>query len=476
MRSILTPAEASALDAAAADPVEVLMDRAGLAVAKAVLDRGIGYGDRVVVLAGPGNNGGDGYVAARHLRDRGVAVRVLRLAEPRSKAAREAAADAAAMGVPVHDWEPPWGDEDLVLDAVFGAGFRGPLPDDVVRWVDARRRVVAVDLPSGLSGLTGQPLPFSFTAEATITFGGLKRGHLVGEGPERCGELVVADIGLPDGPAGWRLMEDEDVVIPERARNDHKWSVGSVAVVGGGPGMAGAPVLAARGALATGAGAVLAARPPGLPPIPPGALLTADVGEGPWLSSANAAEVLDLAERWQALVLGPGLGPRANGVAAALVGRWSGPLVLDADALAPDIVNGLHRRSVRAVLTPHAGEFERLVGRPASPDAAEAFARESGSVVLLKGSPTIVTDGVETWLVTSGGPELATIGTGDVLSGMIGALAAMGLTPTDAARTAAHLHGRAGAGLAARRTVTADALVDEVAAVVAGHGSRVTGP
>jgi hydroxyethylthiazole kinase-like uncharacterized protein yjeF len=468
MQPILTPEESADLDRAADVPVEVLMERAGLAVAIEAVSMGVGYGDRVAVLCGPGNNGGDGYVAARHLIRRGARVRVHALAEPRTHGARWAAGTAVDAGVPIRSMGPP-GDEDLVVDAVFGAGFRGPLPDEVKAWAAAGPRVLAVDLPSGLAGATGELLPVAFTAERTVAFQAAKRGHVVGSGPDVTGRLVVADIGLEVPAPGWMLMGDEDIVIPPRHRTAHKWSVGGVAVVGGSPGMAGAPVLAGRGALAVGAGAVLVARPPGLGHLPPGGHLTAEIGTGPSLSAEDGPAVADLAGRWGALVIGPGLGAGGGGLVGGVVDRWSGPVVVDADGLSHEIVGGLHRRATPAVLTPHAAEFERVAGRRPTPDAAEAFARETGTVVVLKGNPTIVTDGVETWVVASGGPELATAGTGDVLAGAVGGLLARGVPPTAAARTAAHLHGRAGASLARRRTVTPEDLAEELARVVAGR-------
>lgn len=468
MQPVLTPDEARALDDAADAPVATLMERAGLGLALAIVARGIGYGNRVTVLAGPGNNGGDGYVAARHLRARGVAVEVLSLGEPRSRAAAEAAASAAASGVPVRPWREP-DDDHFVVDALFGAGFRGPLPAEVQAWVGHPARVVAVDLPSGLSGETGEPLPVAFRAEVTVTFHAPKRGHLVGEGPDLVGELVVVDIGLPASPSGWYRSEDEDVSIPPRDRRAHKWSAGTVAVVGGAPGIAGAPVLAGRSALAAGAGAALVLRPPGLPPVPSGALLTDEIGAGPELRPDDTPAVLGLGEKWASLVLGPGLGRDGTRIVPSVVERWSGALVLDADALTADSAEGLHRRPTPAVVTPHAGEFKRIAGADASPDAAERFAREHGCVVLLKGGPTFVTDGVETWVVDVGGPELATIGTGDVLAGMLGTFLAIGMRPLDAAKAAAHIHGRAGAALAAERVVTADALVDAVAKTVPSY-------
>jgi NAD(P)H-hydrate epimerase len=286
-----------------------------------------------------------------------------------------------------------------------------------------------------------------------MTFGALKTGHILGEGPDRCGVVNVANIGLPEGNAELLVTEEIDATRPARPRTAHKWSAGSVLVVGGSPGMTGAAILAGRAALNFGAGAVGLA-------VPDAAAATA---------SASAPELLhypidDLPTRYQVLVIGPGLGLEQADLAAKLIADWSGPMVIDADALAAlDSQRPLPNRS--AVLTPHAGEFERLAGTASTYQAARALAEALEATVLLKGNPTFVTDGTTPWVIDTGGPELATIGTGDVLSGMLGALLARGLSPLEAARSAAYWHGRAGAELASRRTVTATALAEHVASI-----------
>jgi ADP-dependent NAD(P)H-hydrate dehydratase / NAD(P)H-hydrate epimerase len=472
MRPVLTPEEAAALDALAEVDVGTLMERAGLALAISCSRRGVGYGDRVTVLCGPGNNGGDGYVLAKLLQERGASPLVLALAEPRSRVAIEAAGAAAASGVRIGRWRAPGPLDEVVVDAIFGAGFRGPLPDDAVPWRGVGDLRLAVDLPSGLSGHTGQPMPVCLEADWTVTFHAPKRGHLLGIGPDAVGDLEVADIGLPDVEVGWGEAEDVDAEPAPRARRAHKWSVGGVVVLGGSPGMEGAPVLAARSAIAAGAGGALVARPGGLRAATPDGLLGASIGEATRLDASVVGEVLALAGRWEVLVVGPGMGPQGAGLVRHLVERWPGPLVLDADALVADVVDDLRRRQAPAVLTPHAGEFTRLTGRAPDPVVAVDLAAALDVVVLLKGNPTVVSDGATTRLVTSGGPELATIGTGDVLAGMVGAGLLGGAEPLPAVTAAAHRHGRAGARLATTGTVTAEALVDEVGRRWSGASSR----
>jgi len=467
MRPVITPEEARRLDAAAPIPVDVLMDRAGYAVARTALKMGVGAGDRVVVLAGRGNNGGDGYVAARYLAGRGVQVVVHSLGFPRGdfSPARRAATAAVRAGVRVR----PLGEPEpatLVVDALFGVGFHGTLPDAVLPWATCHLPVLAVDVPSGLDAATGTVTGTAFTARRTVTFHALKTGHLLGEGPDRCGVVDVVDIGLAGGEPAYLLCEAVDAPRPSRARTAHKWSAGSVVVVGGAPGLTGAAHLAAAAALAAGAGAAAIACPRRALPIyealGPGSLKIG-VGSGERFGPEDAGDLLAAAERYDVMVLGPGLGGGDPGLVAALVAGWRKPLLLDADALGrlpePAI---LRERAAPALLTPHAGEFRRLTGRDAAPDAAADLAATTGAAVLLKGNPTFVV-GRERWIVTSGGPELATIGTGDVLAGMIGALAAGGIDLEVAARSGAYHHGVAGRRLAARRTVTAEALVAEVA-------------
>jgi NAD(P)H-hydrate epimerase len=242
------------------------------------------------------------------------------------------------------------------------------------------------------------------------------------------------------------LVEESDALLPERSRRAHKWSAGSVLVVGGAVGMTGAAVMAGRAALQFGAGAVGLAVP----------------DSAAYVAAATAPELLhhrfeDLPDRYRVLVIGPGLGREHDDLATKLIATWSGPVVVDADALSlvtePD---------PKLVLTPHAAEFGRLGGGEPSPENAVALARKLQATVLLKGNPTVIAGEDLPWIVNTGGPELATIGSGDVLAGMIGALLAQGLEPAGAARTAAFWHGRAGAQLATRTTVTAPALIEEI--------------
>ena len=465
MRPVITPAESARLDDTTTVSEAVLLERAGLAVALAAARMGAGYGTRVVVLVGTGNNGGDGWVAARHLRRRGVDVVVRSLGYPKGDTSPRRLAAIAAIheGVSV---APLGGPEpaDLIVDALFGSGFHGTLPDRVVAWTDHPAPVLAVDLPSGLDGTTGTVAGAVFRAVRTIAFHALKTGHLVGVGPDVCGRVEIADIGLAGDRPEWLLCDDEDAWVPPRPRTVHKWSAGSVAVVGGSPGIAGAAVLAGRAALEFGAGSVRMLVPGAMrgevAAMDPG-LTTAGVGAGDSFGADDAAAVLEAAGRFGVLALGPGLGGGVTEFVKAVLGGWTGPLVLDADAITAITQADLEARSAPTVITPHAGEFTRLTGQPASPQAAAAFAAATGAVVVLKGAPTFVM-GAERWVVTSGSEALATIGTGDVLTGMIAALIARGMPAEAAARAAAYRHGLAGRVGDGLTTVTASGLVGEI--------------
>ena len=436
MLAIVTPDEMAAIDAAAPEPVEELIERAGWAVARAALDLlGGTYGRRVVVVAGKGNNGADGRAAARFLARRGVRTSVL---------------DAAALGpgalLPV---------ADLVIDAAYGTGFRGTwtpprLPGD-------RPPVLAVDVPSGVSGLTGDASGAPWAAASTVTFAALKPGLLLGDGPSLVGDVTVADIGLDTSSARAHLVEDRDLGtwLPARSRDAHKWRA-AVWVVAGSSGMTGAAHLAAAAAQRAGAGYVRLSSP-GLDPAadpatttgaPTEAVLTALPRVG-W-----ASLVLADADRFAALALGPGLGTDGDvlGGVGELIAAATVPVVVDGDGLralgdAGSLARTLGRRGADAgavVLTPHDGEFERLTGARPGPDrfdAARSLARASGATVLLKGATTVVAapDGA-VLATTAGDARLATAGTGDVLTGIIAALLARGLDGPTSAAAGAHLH------------------------------------
>lgn len=417
---VVTPAEMALVDEAAPEPVDELIARAGVALAAEAL-RMLGgtYGRRVLVVAGKGNNGADGRVAAARLAARGVRVQVLD------------AADAPAV-LPTCD---------LVIDAAYGTGFRG-----AYRAPDPRAaRVLACDIPSGVDGLTGACDPDAVRAECTLTFAALKPGLLLEPGRTRAGRVVVADIGLDVSAARAHLVGDADVGawLPTRPVDTHKWR-SAVWVVGGSAGMSGAPVLAATAAARAGAGYVRLSSP-GVPGPLPGApieVVGTELPEGGW-----ADDVLSSSERFRALVVGPGLGRHGAAEVRRVVAEAVVPVVVDGDglrALGTDCARAGHPTTI---LTPHDGEFEGLCGHPPGADrvdAARQLAAATNAVVLLKGPTTVVAapDG-EVLLVTAGDARLATAGTGDVLSGTIAALVAQGLDPFHAAAAGAHLHGRA---------------------------------
>lgn len=467
MIPVLSPSEAKRLDVEAGDRLGELMERAGHAVAMTVLRAGFGYGSSVVVLAGPGNNGGDAWVAARYLRRHGVGVVVVPFGDPATDPARAAASAAVAAGVPVRPWSAPL-QSDVLVDGLFGVGLSRPLPPEVIPWTDHAGFVVAIDVPSGLDGATGEVHGAAFTADVTVTFHAPKTGLLVGSGPDHVGLLEVADIGLEGGEPELVWWTSADAGAPRRGRRAHKWTSGSVLVVGGAPGMAGAPVLAASAALRSGAGAVALSTPGGLPVHAPAALLRRSVGAGVRFGPGDASAILEDAGRYDILALGPGLGPDLGEFVNTLAGGWQGPLVLDADGITSIDLGVVEARTHATVLTPHGGEFFRLTGEGPTHEAAAELAAGTGSVVLLKGSPSFVADPVATRVVTSGGRELATIGTGDVLTGMVAAFLARGLAPADAAASAAYWHGIAGRRVAERGIVTADDLAEEVGRVAPG--------
>jgi NAD(P)H-hydrate epimerase len=414
----------AAVDREAAEPVEVLVQRAGSAVAW-VARRMLGgtYGRRVVVVAGKGNNGADGRVAGERLRRWGVAVHVL---------------DAAAGSKDV----PPC---DLVIDAAYGTGFRG----EYVAPDPGRAQVLAVDIPSGVHGDTGVAAAAAVRADVTVTFAALKPGLLLDEGPERAGRIEVADIGLDVSRATMHVVEDGDAraALPQRARNDHKWR-SAVLVIGGSPGLVGAPWLAANAALHVGAGNVRMAVPGATGwETPPSEVYSRVLPAEGW-----ATQALDDATRCRAVVIGPGLGlSEATGMdLRAFLNGAEQSVVLDADALTllgRDAANVLPGRPGPTVLTPHDKEFERMSGKPPAEDriaSVRGLAAETGAAVLLKGSTTVVAapDG-RILLAAAGTPALATAGTGDVLSGTIAAFLARGAEVPLGTAAAAHAHGAA---------------------------------
>ena len=417
MIPVVTPDEMRAIDAAAPEPVEVLIERAGRALARAA-ERMMGgvYGRRVVVVAGPGNNGADGRVAAAALTRRGVRVRVV---EP-------------SVAGPIDG-------VDLVIDAAFGTGLARPYDFPAVA---AGIAVLAADIPSGVDGLTGERLGSPIAADETLTFAALKPGLLHEPGRSLAGRVRLAPIdGLDVSSASMHLVEASDVAewVPARSPADHKWRA-ALRIVGGSAGMTGAVELAAAAATRV-AGYVEVA-------VPGREGLAHPVeAVGRWLPAAEwgAIAVGDL-DRFGAVLAGPGLRDVSELSPLLAADR---PVVLDASALTAELVDDIRRRDHPTVVTPHDGEFARL-GGDADTDRVTATCRlaaDLGAVVLRKGPTTTIAapDGAVR-IVANGGAELASAGTGDVLAGLVGALVASGADPFDAATAGAWIHAEAGGG------------------------------
>jgi hydroxyethylthiazole kinase-like uncharacterized protein yjeF len=479
MEPVLSVSEMQRVDTLSAARADALMNAAGFSVSMSAAAMGATYGSDVHVLAGSGNNGGDGYVAARYLARRGVAVSVHHNGIPaHGSVAWRAMRAAKAAGVSIE----PIGDVvsgDIIIDALYGTGFRGELPAVAVPWTTTEIPVLSVDIPSGVSGDTGVAEGPAFHAQRTSTFHMLKTGHLIGDGPDRCGTVDLYDIGLRGGePLAWRFT-DMDVATCRRPRTAHKWSVGAVATIGGTPGLTGAAVLAGRAAIASGAGVSAILTTSGTAAtyetMAPDLVAEHVCDLDSW--DDDASQVLFRLDRFQSLIVGPGLEPANANFVAHLAKGFGGTLILDAGALnALEDVEALAERTGGTVLTPHAGEFKRLTGSTPTPSAVRDLAERTGAVVVAKGNPTIVAGEGRLVIVDSGGPELATIGTGDVLAGMIGAFAACGIPLGEAGASAAHLHGVAGRTLAARETLSAPALVREIGVTLSSLTSSVVDP
>ncbi|HVL82665.1 MAG TPA: NAD(P)H-hydrate dehydratase [Actinomycetota bacterium] len=492
MEPALTPAQMRRFDQAAiAAGVRgaELMDRAAHACAVSTLRLwGGAYGRRAVIVCGKGSNGGDGYGAARHLARAGATVTVLELQPPIGDAATHREMLRGLPGVRVLRWdrtafERATAGAHAVVDAVFGTGFTGE-PTGVAREAmvamgEARVPVVSVDIPSGVDGSTGAVTGAAVRADVTVAIQALKVGHVAVPGSLRCGRIDVADIGIDVGDASVWVPGAADVaeVLPPLEEDTHKYRVGALGVLAGSEGMTGAAVLVARAALRSGAGLVVL----GLPrssldvveaAVPEAVKVGLPDAEGR-LGAKAFDEFADRLPKLSGLAIGPGLG-RGPGpvelVARAL--ETDLPLVVDADglwALAEVGSDAMSSRGAATVLTPHGGEAARLLGRELGPDrlaAARELASSWRSVVHLKGrrAVTAAPDGT-CWVNVTGNPGLATGGTGDVLTGVAGALVARGADPAAATWAAAWLHGTAGDIAAARLGRSAMAAGDVVDAL-----------
>lgn len=454
-------------------PGRVLMDAAGRAVAQVIgraLPRALERG--VLVVAGHGNNGGDGWVAGRALRTVGCPVWGVETGQHRSPDCEANRTLALESGVDLVSSSGAWPTVGVIIDALLGTGASGP-PRGVIgslaqRIAEHSAAVVAVDGPTGLDLSTGQAHG-PVRAMLTVTFGGARRGHLLAR--DWCGEIVIVEIGFPQPDPAWPLLfHDGDArqLLPPMHVTMHKGDRGRVLIVGGDEGMAGAALHAVSAAFAAGAGLVrLAGSEPTIraaqASLPDALTLVSGLGPGLERGLHEAVEWAD------AVVLGPGLGrgEARSAFVRAMMLACEKPMILDADAL--HAREALTQGAAPRVLTPHAGEF-----RVAFPDLADSSAdrfaaprvaaRKCGATVLFKGVPTVIAppDGGPSLVVASGNPALATGGSGDLLAGFIGSYLARGLPPAQAAALGAHTLGR-GAEIAAlehgvRSTRPADVL------------------
>ncbi len=447
----------------------VLMEVAGRAVAETA-EALIGDAGRVLVVCGKGNNGGDGFVAARHLLTHGHEVRCALLGKTdalQGDAAQNAQIFARLGGVITAclgedavdslDFE----NSDLVVDALFGNGLSKDVTGLYAQVIDRMNAstapLIAVDMPSGVSADTGQILGRGLRADVTVTFGAPKRGQLLFPGADLCGDLHVVDIGLPPqafedkGLSLWLLAEDDIAeYLNLRASDAHKGNFGHLLVLAGSQNKPGAAGLCVEAGLRGGAGLVTLAAP---------LTVLQQVIAGPCEAMGEAVETYEalaaVSSRKTAIALGPGLGqePEVARMVLRAVEEIGVPMIIDADGL--NLLVGhldlLAQAKAPRVLTPHPGEMARLLGQDTKTvqadriGAAERLAKDSGAVVVLKGAHSVVADPEgQTFIVPTGNPGMATGGSGDVLTGLIGSMLAEGMESLEAACVATYVHGLAG--------------------------------
>ena len=461
----------------------VLMERAGLAVAERI--RGLYEKRKVIVLAGGGNNGGDGIVAARTLFNWGWNVRVFLLAHE-NKLSPDCLAQyrsAKKMRVPT-EFRTAISGADLhsavVIDSIFGTGIDRPVRkpvSDVISFLNrSGAPVVSVDIPSGISSDNGQVMGEAVRADCTVTFGLPKIGHLLHPGAEHAGKLFIEDIGFPvelltADSLKIQTMEKRDasMLVPQRSPNSYKGDYGHVLIVAGAKGKTGAALMAAKACLRSGAGLVTLGVPETLSdvyqsrateemiiPLP-------DKGDGTLSFGAAGAILNFISERADVLAVGPGMGTSddTRRLMRELVAKSTAPMVIDADGI--NSLEGsaaiLRKAKSPLILTPHIGEMAKLLKRGHGPDAIEqrakiemerirtlrSFSKDTGTYLVLKGAPTLIAEPAgNIFFNTTGNPGMATAGSGDVLTGVIGAFVGQQLNPLDASVLGVYVHGLAG--------------------------------
>jgi len=491
---VLDPERMRVADAAARALVgeDALMQAAGERIAQRLRAIARAPG-KLVAFAGPGNNGGDAF-AAFALLGRDFECIVHAAPAPSPSAARAAAERRARdAGVDVRPF--PDGDAagaaaldgaQVAIDALFGTGSRLPMPQEYLgaaRALDARvRRVLAVDIPSGIDAATGAVTPDAVRATETVTLGAVKPGLLLDPGRSNCGDLWLAEIGIEDSilvaqPRPFAALDDDAFLrlLPSRGAEADKRAAGAPLIVAGSAQFPGAAVLCARAAARAGAGYVTVATPDGAANLLRTHLVEQVVVAIPSDGSADRAidELLDVSRRNAAVAIGPGLGldDRTGEIVRGFLARCELPAVVDASALFHLAKHLDPLRGKRIVLTPHAGEFARLSGLGTIADSERVarlheFVDRTGITTLLKGRSTLIYDGTTTHVNVTGTNALATAGSGDVLSGITSTLLSQGLSPADAATAAAYWHGLAG------RSAERDRRIGVVAGDIIDHLGR----
>lgn len=527
---ILTPEEMRAVDKRAIEagfPELLLMEIAGRAVAEKagfILEED-GHGHHhpgeakqdfsnqrereVLVIAGKGNNGGDGLVAARYLDMWGFSVKIILLAEEDdlTESTLTNYNLCKLRDIEILSIRNPAGYReeianlmnraDLVIDALLGTGIKGTVKEPysgLIRMMNSLAfRILAVDIPSGIDGRTGAVMGEAVQADYTLTMAFPKIGLVVYPGREHCGDIEIVDLGIPldlvlaEKPAHFMLDEEEvRFLLPERPGDSHKGTFGRVGVIGGSAGMSGAPFLSAFAALKVGAGLVRVAVPEEIQSIvaaysPELMTLGLESLEGP-LTEKNIERVNTLMEESTVLAVGPGLGtsPGSRKLVSKILREFPGPLVLDADGInSLESLDLLAQKKGTLILTPHPGEMARLTGRSSREiqasriETARTFAAEHGVYLILKGAATVIAfpDGV-IYLNPSGNDGMATAGSGDVLTGILAGLLASGVEVEDAVVLAPYLHGLAG-DLAASELTTYSMTAGDIIAYL---GKAITYP
>ncbi len=466
-----------------------LMEAAGRVVAEAV--GALAPDGPVRVVCGKGNNAGDGLVAARYLREAGFAVEAL-LLWPAEELRGDAAVNVKRFSAEhvSGDLAPRLAGSGAIVDAIFGTGFVGEPREPALSAITAidacDAPIIACDIASGVDASSGEVAAAAVEADVTVSFHAAKLGHLVAPGKWRSGELRVAPIGIPPGAPAQPAAGTIDALVlglaPLRGARSTKFSSGQVTIAGGSRGLTGAVRMSSLAAIRAGAGYATVAIPADLESIfeqgQPEVMSVGCPGGDGYLAPGSSKALLRAFEGAAAGVLGPGLGrdPGSVELAREVLGAIEAPLVLDADGLNAFAgeLGRVAARGAPTLLTPHAGELGRLLGRPSEQisghrlESARQAARQAEAVVVLKGDDTIVTDGERVAVNSLSAPGLATAGTGDVLSGIAAALLARGLDPFAAACAAVLAHARAGRDAAHRigaaESVIATDVIDSIPA------------